>query len=222
MGRLDPPGVWFDREVSTQGPDHPGQPGDHHRDSHADSHSELPLDSDLVDVEAESDVEVGEPATGATGRTIAPATSLHLRWHYLGIVAIGGTVGTALRELLSLVVPDLDGVALVILGINVLGAFLLGTLLEALSRRGSDVGRRRRLRLLFGTGVLGGFTTYSTLATGTALLLVNGRPLAAVLYALATVVIGAAATFTGIAVASKVHQHRERRMLEATRGAVTE
>ncbi|QWT25247.1 CrcB family protein [Subtercola sp. PAMC28395] len=133
---------------------------------------------------------------------------MHLRWHYAGIVIVGGTVGTALRELLSLVVPDLNGVALVILGINVVGAFLLGALLETLSRSGPDEGRRRRLRLLLGTGVLGGFTTYSTLATGTALLLTNGRPTAATLYAVATLLVGAVATFLGIVVAANRHRRR--------------
>lgn len=48
------------------------------------------------------------------------------------------------------------------------GAFLLGALLEALAHRGPDTGGRRMLRLGLGTGVLGGFTTYSTLAVETA------------------------------------------------------
>ncbi len=38
---------------------------------------------------------------------------------------------------------------------------MLGALLESLARRGPDEGRRRAIRLLVGTGGLGGFTTYS-------------------------------------------------------------
>src|SRR5699024_11239433 len=50
---------------------------------------------------------------------------------------------------------------------NISGAFLLGLLVESLSRRGADHGRRRDLRLLLGTGLLGGYTTYSALANDT-------------------------------------------------------
>ncbi|GAA1001511.1 fluoride efflux transporter FluC [Subtercola frigoramans] len=183
-------------------PDAHGEPAD----SFGDEFAELPVDSDLVEAES------GEPAVGDP--SLVPASDrraakpIHLRWRYAVIVIVGGTVGTALRELLSLVVPDLNGVALVILGINVVGAFLLGALLETLSRSGPDEGRRRRLRLLLGTGVLGGFTTYSTLATGTALLFVNGRPAAAALYAVATLLVGAVATFLGIVVAANRHRRR--------------
>jgi CrcB protein len=70
--------------------------------------------------------------------------------------------------------------------------------LETLASRGPDDGRRRRLRLLLGTGVLGGFTTYSALATETGLLLTDGRAGAALLYALGTVIVGALASWAGI------------------------
>ncbi|PZP66844.1 MAG: hypothetical protein DI592_23690, partial [Stenotrophomonas maltophilia] len=57
-----------------------------------------------------------------------------------------------------------------------------------------DAGRRRVLRLLLGTGVLGGFTTYSTLAESTAALFLDGHGLAGTGYALLTVLSGAIAT----------------------------
>jgi len=83
------------------------------------------------------------------------------------------------------------------LGINVVGAFLLGALLERLGHPGLDPNRVQHLRLLLGTGGLGGFTTYSALATDTASLLA-AHPGRAVGYALATVLIGAAASVAGI------------------------
>jgi fluoride exporter len=86
--------------------------------------------------------------------------------------------------------------------VNIVGALLLGVLLEALAHRGPDEGRRRTLRLLLGTGVLGGFTMYSTLAESTAALFLNGRGLAGTGYALLTVLAGAVATATGLVVAS--------------------
>jgi CrcB protein len=75
-------------------------------------------------------------------------------------------------------------------------------LLESLVRRGADEGRRRDIRLTIGTGVLGGFTTYSALATSTALLLMNGAAGVGIAYALATVFVGAGASWAGIAVSA--------------------
>ncbi|MHB1172958.1 MAG: fluoride efflux transporter FluC [Lacisediminihabitans sp.] len=156
----------------------------------------LPLDSDI-----EADVT-------ASGR----ARPVHLSWRNLALVAVGGVVGTSARELLTLAVPPLDGIPLTTLSINAIGALALGILLEALTRRGGDEGFRRTLRLLLGTGVLGGFTTYSALATDTAVLL-QSRPAIAVLYAVGTVLLGAACTWAGIALGSVRHgqTHTRRR-----------
>ncbi|WP_120338973.1 FluC/FEX family fluoride channel [Cryobacterium soli] len=138
----------------------------------------------------------------------ALARPVHLRWQYLALVFAGGTVGTALRELLAISVPPVAGVAVVIVGINVVGAFLLGLLLETLARSGPDDGRRRQLRLLLGTGVLGGFTTYSALATDTSLLLADDRVGTALLYALGTVIVGAITAWAGIACGAALHRRR--------------
>ena len=139
---------------------------------------------------------------------VATPRPVHLRWRYLALVFAGGTVGTALRELLAISVPPVAGVAVVIVGINIVGAFLLGLLLETLTRRGPDEGRRRELRLLLGTGVLGGFTTYSALATDTSLLLADNRLGTALLYALGTVVVGALASWAGIGAGAALHRRR--------------
>ncbi|MBM9465344.1 CrcB family protein [Aeromicrobium sp. YIM 150415] len=120
----------------------------------------------------------------------------------IALVFAGGVLGTGGREALSLAIPPVDGVPLTILGINVAGAFCLGLLLEGLHRRGPDHGRRRRLRLLAGTGFLGGFTTYSALAADTAMLLGDRPSGVGLAYALGTLVLGAAATWAGIAAAS--------------------
>lgn len=134
---------------------------------------------------------------------------VHLHWRYLGLVAIGGALGTAAREGLTLSVPALGRFPSTVFAINVIGALLLGMLLEALVRRGADQGPRRAVRLLVGTGVMGGFTTYSTLATDTASLLGHGAAALAVAYAVATVLVGACATGLGIAIAAATHRRRE-------------
>lgn len=121
----------------------------------------------------------------------------------VGVVALGGTLGTAARAGLLLAIPSLGSLPLATGLANIAGAFLLGMLLEALARRGPDAGARRTARLLLGTGALGGFTTYSALANDTALLALNGEVFDAVGYSLGTVVVGAAATIAGIAASAR-------------------
>lgn len=116
----------------------------------------------------------------------------------LGVVAVGGAVGSLARYLITLAVGDTGAFPLATFGINVVGAFLLGMLVEALTRLGSDHGRWRTVRLLLGTGVLGGFTTYSLLAADTAELLLDDQVWVAAGYGLATLVVGGAASWLGV------------------------
>ena len=131
---------------------------------------------------------------------------MHLNWRYLGLVFVGGTAGTALREGLGLLLPAGAGLPLTTLGINLLGALLLGLLLEALVRRGLDAGGRRTARLLLGTGLLGGFTTYSALATDSVLLLQDGATGVAIAYGLGSVLFGGVATWLGILIGAALHR----------------
>jgi CrcB protein len=121
----------------------------------------------------------------------------------VALVAAGGMVGTGLRYALVLAIPSVGGIPVSIFGINVVGAFILGLLLDWLAHRGPDVGWSRRLRLGVGTGVFGGFTTYSTLAADNVTLAL-GRPALAAAYGLGTVVVGGVAALAGIAISRNV------------------
>ena len=123
----------------------------------------------------------------------------YLRWGTIGLVALGGAAGAASREGVALLIPNLGSVPVAIPLINVVGAFLLGYLYEAVTRLDRSGPTGKNLKLLLGTGFCGGFTTYSSLATGTAVLFLDGLPWAGLLYALGTVLIGACATWAGIA-----------------------
>ncbi|GMA93095.1 fluoride efflux transporter FluC [Homoserinibacter gongjuensis] len=158
----------------------------------SDPAAELPSDPDTDVV----DVPVGPPVPGP----------LHLA--SLALVFVGGTFGTAGREALTLLIPPSGGVPWAVLAANLLGAFALGVLLEALVRRGADHGARRTLRLLLGTGFLGGFTTYSALVTDTAVLWGSGAAGLATVYSLGTLLVGALATVAGILLAAAVHRRR--------------
>jgi CrcB protein len=157
----------------------------------SDPAAELPSDPDTDVVDAP----VGPPVPGP----------LHLA--SLGLVFVGGTFGTVGREALTLIPPS-GGVPWAVLAANLVGAFALGVLLEALVRRGADHGARRTLRLLLGTGFLGGFTTYSALATDTAALWGSGAAGLATVYSLGTLLVGALATVAGILLAAAVHRRR--------------
>lgn len=153
----------------------------------------LPLDSD-IEVTA----------------TPTPSRPFHVRGRFILLVAIGGAVGTAVRSLLSGAIPDVAGFPVSILVINVAGAFLLGLLLEGLAGSGPDQGLRRDARLMVGTGFMGGFTTYGTLATGTALLVLQGSVLLGTVYAGASLLLGAFATGAGIFAGTFLHVRRSR------------
>jgi CrcB protein len=121
------------------------------------------------------------------------------------LIFVGGTLGTGARAALESAVPaDAAGVPWMTLSINVIGSLLLGLLLETLARTGDDTGRRRAARLTLGTGVLGGFTTYSTFAVETVQRVTSGSVGIGLAYAVAGVVLGAAAAAAGIAAARRV------------------
>lgn len=144
-----------------------------------------------------------DPGTDDPAATVPAGRPLHLRWSTVGLVSAGGTVGAAAREALVLAVPSTGWFDSVIFCVNVSGALALGLLLESLLRLGPEDDRRRRVRLLVGTGVLGGYTTYSTLAVETARLAADADLGGAAVYSLATVLVGALATWTGIALAAR-------------------
>ncbi len=125
-----------------------------------------------------------------------------------GWVALGGAVGTLGRAGLSALIGDVAGLPLGILVINVTGALALGVLLQALALRGPDRGSRRSARLLLGTGVLGGFTTYSLLATDVAQLLLSGDVWGGLGYGAATLVLGGLATWAGMGLARALLRSR--------------
>ncbi|MFS0853130.1 fluoride efflux transporter FluC [Microbacterium sp. 179-I 3D4 NHS] len=106
------------------------------------------------------------------------------------LVLAGGTIGTAARLGLGLVVPEPGGVPLAILIANVVGALLIGVLAARLPAS-SEV------RLLIGTGVLGGFTTYSSFMTGT-LELWTDAPLLAFAFAAGSLALGLTAAALGL------------------------
>lgn len=153
------------------------------------------------------DPELGSPS--AARPPARPAKGVLRRSPMLGVVIfVGGAVGTSVRSLLEQAAPARPGeVPWTTLVINVVGSFLLGLLLEALTRTGPDEGNRRVARLGLGTGVLGGFTTYSTFAVETVSRLAPQSLVVGLSYAVVSVVLGVAAAGAGYRLARRVLGH---------------
>lgn len=130
-------------------------------------------------------------------------------WHrerlvLLGLVFVGGVCGTWVRAELSNRFPDAaDAWPWTTFWINVSGAFVLGVLLGLLARLGDDSGWRRRARLGVGTGVLGGYTTYSTFAVEVVERQRDSLILLSTGYALASLVCGVLAAAIGLRVTAR-------------------
>ncbi|MFI5935085.1 fluoride efflux transporter FluC [Actinoplanes sp. NPDC051494] len=73
----------------------------------------------------------------------------------LAVVSAGGIVGAVARYGLAVAWPGIWMIWI----INITGCFLMGILMELLARHRPD---SRLLRPFLGTGVLGGYTTFST------------------------------------------------------------
>lgn len=141
---------------------------------------------------------------GGVTRTSSPTLPAHLRPRNIWLVFVGGVLGVLAREALLLVVPDSAGLPIAVCVANLSGAFLLGLLLESLARLGPETELRSAMRLLLGTGLLGGFTTYSALAQTLVVLSADGAIWLAVGYGLGTVLLGAVASWFGVLLGSRV------------------
>ncbi len=120
------------------------------------------------------------------------------------LVFIGGGLGACLRHACNLIG------ARVAVGspwpwstflINISGALLMGVVVEAFALRN---GASPQLRLLLATGILGGYTTFSTYALEIGLLLQRGQHGLAALYAGGSVALGLAGLFGGMKLARLV------------------
>ncbi|MCS5718751.1 CrcB family protein [Herbiconiux sp. CPCC 205763] len=127
---------------------------------------------------------------------------------YIPLVALGGALGTLARYGLSTVIPNAGALPVNVVVINLSGALLLGWLLEALKLGGPDTGSRKAARLGLGTGLLGGYTTYSMFVVDETGLIDTGNFVGSLVYALPTVALGVLAALLGAATARALHRAR--------------
>jgi CrcB protein len=125
-----------------------------------------PIDSDV-------DLHLARPAQHLAGDAIM-----------LAVIALGGAIGATARYLIGLAWPTPPGrFPWATLVINITGCALIGVLMVLVT----DVWTRQRLvRPFLGTGILGGFTTFSTYTLDVQHLVTARHPSTGLLYLAAT------------------------------------
>jgi CrcB protein len=119
------------------------------------------------------------------------------------MVFLGGGLGSAARHGINLITVQSVGTRypLGTFLINMAGSLLIGVLAELFALR---LQLPANLRLFLVTGILGGFTTFSTFSLEIGLMHERGQTGAAIFYAAASVVCGVAAMFAGMHLARQL------------------
>ena len=122
----------------------------------------------------------------------------------LAVVAVGGVLGALARASISTAVPHHDPAAWpwATFVTNLLGCLLLGVVLAWVDVRrtgwlSSHPRRARLARPLLASGVLGGFTTFSTFSVESYLLVRHGAAAAGLVYAVSSAVLGVGLVLVG-------------------------
>lgn len=117
----------------------------------------------------------------------------------LAAIALGGALGAPARYgVAQLIHGSADGFPWATFVTNISGSFAIGLVLALLLDRFPPT---RYLRAFVVTGFLGAYTTYSTFAVETDLLVKNGHILTALAYTGASLAVGAGAVWWGMAAA---------------------
>lgn len=114
------------------------------------------------------------------------------------LVFLGGGIGSATRHGVNVLAAKLWGVQYPVgtLCINILGSFAMGVVVEYWAMKS---GLSQQARLFLTTGVIGGFTTFSTFSLEIALLNSRGELMLAGLYIAGSLILGIGGLYAGMA-----------------------
>jgi CrcB protein len=115
------------------------------------------------------------------------------------LVFLGGGIGSALRHAVNLLCARLFGLNFPwgTFAVNLIGSFAIGWLAAYFAFR-AGAGFTQPARLFLITGVLGGFTTFSSFSLDFAMLFERGASVPAIFYVLGSVGISLIAIFLGL------------------------
>jgi fluoride exporter len=159
------------------------------------------------------------PASTTTGDPVDADVDLHVRaqrwelrrgrWAVLAVVAAGGGLGALARYALTLLWPHRPGTfPWATFVTNVSGCLLIGVLMVLITEVWAA---HRLLRPFLGTGILGGYTTFSTYTVDVQQLVAAGAARTGLTYLAVTVTAALAAVYTGTAVTRLATRHHPRR-----------
>ena len=119
------------------------------------------------------------------------------------IVFLGGGLGAAIRHGVNLGVARLfgGGFPYATFLINVSGSFIMGLMAAWFAFKG---GGSQHWRLFLTTGVLGGYTTFSTFSLDAALLYERDQLMLAAVYVIGSVALGLVGLFAGLAIVRSI------------------
>lgn len=117
------------------------------------------------------------------------------------VVFLGAGLGGVVRHLVNMTVPKLlgTGFPFATFLINVSGSFLMGIMVGYLAFKDGEFWNQT-MRLFLTTGILGGYTTFSTFSLDFFLLMERGAYSSALAYVVGSVALAFIAVFVGIAV----------------------
>lgn len=123
-------------------------------------------------------------------------------WARIGLLSLGGAIGVNARYWIGIWITRTthETFPWATLAINVTGSFLIGLLATAFV----NLSAHPNHRLFFATGILGGYTTFSSFSLEAFDLWERGNPLGALAYLLGSVAAGFVAVFLGILVARAI------------------
>ena len=132
-------------------------------------------------------------------------------WAVLAVVSAGGTLGALARYGLAMAWPHRPGgFPWATFVTNASGCLLIGVLMVLITEVWAA---HRLLRPFLGTGVLGGYTTFSTYTVDIQQLIVAGAARTGLLYLVATLVAALVAAYAGIAATRWATRNRPRRRI---------
>lgn len=124
--------------------------------------------------------------------------SVALDWRVLLSILVGGGIGSVLRYLVTFSIAQRFGPGFpwATLVINITGSLVIGIVFELSQTRA--VAMPTLMRVFLMTGVLGGYTTFSTFSLDAILLASERAEVAALAYCAGSVILGLAAAYAGI------------------------
>jgi CrcB protein len=126
-------------------------------------------------------------------------------WDVIGVVALGGALGAMARFGIGRAWPARPGTfPWATLGINIVGCALIGVLMVLITELWTP---HPLVRPFAGTGILGGFTTFSTYAVDIQRLLAVGAPRTGLVYLVVTPVAALMAVSVTVVLTRRAVRH---------------